>query len=407
MTAGADLAASHPVPVEPWPGPRPTHASGPRLLFVVNQARFFVTHRLPLAVAAAQAGYDVHVAVPNGPSVERVEAAGLPVHPVAFDRGGMNPVADARTLGALYRLYRALRPDLVHHVTVKPVLYGSLAARAAGVPAVVNAVSGLGYLEIARGRRARAARAVVRGLYAHAFHHRALRVIFQNPDDRAGFEASGIVAPGQAVTILGSGVDLDAFAPRAAPPGPPVVVLAARMLWDKGVGEFVEAARRLRAGGVPARFVLVGGTDENPTGVPRATLDAWARERVVEWWGQRDDMPRVLGEAAVVCLPSYREGCPKVLLEAAACGRPAVTTDVPGCRDVVRHGEGGLLVPARDPAALAAALGRLLADPVERARSGRRARQRAEQQFGVEQVIAATLAIYGELAPAGARQRGS
>lgn len=379
--------------------PRTTVAARPRLLFVVSQARFFVSHRLPLAEAAAVAGYEVHVAVPDGPGAELVAERGFPVHPVAFDRGGMNPAADARTAAQLAALYRRLRPDLVHHVTVKPVLYGSLAARILGVPAVVNAVSGLGYLELAPGRRARAARAVVRTLYRLAFRRPRLRVIFQNPDDRREFEAAGIVRPDQSALILGSGVDLAAFAPSPRPEGRPVVLLPARMLWDKGVGEFVAAARALHARGYAARFVLVGDTHENPSAVPVATLDAWTREGVVEWWGHRDDMPAVFAQASVVCLPSYREGCPKALLEAAASGRAIVTTDVPGCREVVRDGQEGLLVPARDPIALAGALERLLDDADFRGACGVRGRRRAEQDFGVERVIDATLGVYRALIP--------
>jgi glycosyltransferase involved in cell wall biosynthesis len=367
------------------------------VLFVVNQARFFVTHRLVLAEAAAHAGYDVHVAVPDGPGTSAITERGFPVHSVPFDRGGMNVAADLRTATALVALYRELRPDLVHHVTVKPVLYGSLAARALNVRAVVNAVSGLGYLEIARDRRAQAVRAVVRRLYRLAFRRPRLRVIFQNPDDRASFEHAGIVRPGQASLIHGSGVDLDAFAPVPVPQGPPVVLLPARMLWDKGVGEFVDAARRLRSAGSDARFVLVGDTHENPAAVPADRLAAWVREGVVEWWGHRDDMPAALSAASVVCLPSYREGCPKALLEAAACGRPIVTTDVPGCRDVVRDGVEGLLVPARDAGSLAAAIARLLDDAELRRTCGELGRARAERDFGVARVVAATLTIYREL----------
>lgn len=367
------------------------------MLFVVNQARFFVTHRLPLAEAARRAGYDVHVVVPDGPGIETIEARGIPVHRVVFDRGGMNPATDARTVAALAALYRRLRPDLVHHVTVKPVLYGSLVARLLGVPAVVNAVSGLGYLELANAWHARVARTAVRRLYRMAFRRRLLRVIFQNPDDRAAFERAGIVRPEQAVLIPGSGVDLDEFTPHPAPNGRPIVLLPARMLWDKGVGEFVDAARQLRARGCGARFVLVGDTHENPAAVRKPQLLAWTREGVVEWWGQRNDMPAVFAQATVVCLPSYREGCPKALLEAAASGRAIVTTDVPGCRDVVSDGEEGLLVPARDASALARALDRLLTDAELRRACGARARRRAEHEFGMDRVIEATLSIYRDL----------
>lgn len=367
-----------------------------RLLVVVNEIPFFVSHRLPIAEAALAAGYAVHVAVPRASGdAARLEALGLRVHDIPLDRRGMNAVAEARLLARLTALTRALRPDVMHLVTVKPVLYGSLAARLVGVPRVVAAVSGLGYLHLARGWRARAVRALSSALYRGAFAQRGLRVVFQNADDRAAFVDAGLLAPSRAVLLPGgSGVDLARFAPRPEPDGAPVVMLPARLLWDKGVGEFVQAARLLRARGVRARFVLVGDTDANRAAVPRAQLEAWASEGIVEWWGRSEDMPGTLAAAHLVVLPSYREGCPKVLLEAAACGRAMVTTDVPGCRDVVSSGDEGLLVPARDAGALADAVAALLADPARRARCGARARERAEREFDVARVVDAHLALY-------------
>jgi glycosyltransferase involved in cell wall biosynthesis len=376
-------------------GPSPAGA-GRRLLLVINEIPFLVSHRLPIALAALRAGYEVHVAVPRASGdAEVLERLGLSVHDIPLDRRGMNPAAEARLVARLVALARALRPDVMHLVTVKPVLYGALAARITGVPCVVAAISGLGYLHLAQGWRARLVRGVTSALYRQAFAQRGLRALFQNADDRATFVEAGLVPARRAVHQRGgSGVDLARFVPRPEPPGPPVVMLPSRMLWDKGVGDFVEAARLLRARGVRARLVLVGDTDANRAAVPRQTLEAWAREGVVEWWGRRTDMPTTLAEAHVVVLPSYREGCPKVLLEAAACGRPMVTTHVPGCRDVVAPGEEGLLVPARDATALADAIEALVADPALRARMGARARARAEREFGVERVIAAHLALY-------------
>jgi glycosyltransferase involved in cell wall biosynthesis len=380
-------------------GDEPARGS-PVLVIVVNEARFFLTHRLPLADAAHGAGYAVHIAVPRrsdgfGDLAAHAASNGLVLHDIPLDRRGMNPASEARLLTRLLGLYRRLRPAVVHHVTVKPVLYGSLAARAARVPRVVNAVAGLGYLHLARGWRARAARAAVRRLYRAAFDAPGVRVVFQNGDDRAAFVGAGLVPAPRAVLVRGgSGVDLARFRVRPAPDGAPIVMLPARMLWDKGVGEFVEAARLLRARGLGARFVLVGDTDVNRAAVPRARLAGWQAEGVVEWWGRRDDMPEVLAAASVVVLPSYREGCPKVLLEAAACGRAIVTTDVAGCRDVVTPEREGLLVPARDAAALADAIAALVTDAPRRAACAAAARRRAEAEFGVGRVVAAHLALY-------------
>jgi glycosyltransferase involved in cell wall biosynthesis len=298
----------------------------------------------------------------------------------------------------LESLYRRLRPDLVHHVTIKPVLYGGVAARLAKVPAVVFAVPGLGHVFVQTGVRASVLRNVVKRVYRFVFAHPRAKVIFQNPDDQALMERAQLVNAADSVLIRGSGVDMNVFTPRPEPPGVPVVVLAARMLWAKGVGEFVDAARQLREQKIEARFVLAGDSDPgNPSAVPVWQLEQWHDSGAVEWWGACDDMPRVLADAHIVCLPSYREGLPKVLIEAAASGRPIVTTDVPGCREVVRHEENGLLVPARNAAALAAALRRLILSPVLRQFLGQRGREIAVAEFGLEKVIEQTLSIYKEL----------
>lgn len=370
----------------------------PRLLFTVNQAAFFLSDRLAIARAAAQAGFDVHVATPAEPEAEAIRAEGFAFHPVPISRRGVNPWQEARTLWSLVRLYRALRPHIVHLVTIKPVIYGGLAARLSGVPAVESAVTGLGYVFIEPGPRGAALRWLARTAYRLALGHPNGRAIFQNPDDRAEFLARGLVAERATVLIKGACVDGRIFTPRPEAAGAPLVVLPARMLWDKGVGEFVEAARSLRAAGVEARFALVGDTDPgNPAAIPRPRLTAWRDEGVVEWWGHRTDMPSVLAEAHVVCLPSYREGLPKSLIEAAACARPIVATDVPGCREAARPGVNALLVPARDPRALAEAIRRLVADPALRRELGARGRALAEAEFSLERVLGDTLALHDEL----------
>jgi glycosyltransferase involved in cell wall biosynthesis len=367
------------------------------LLFFCAEDWFVCSHWLPHLQAAQAAGYEVHVATRVQSHADRIEALGARVVPLNLSRRGLNPAAELRLLVELVRLYRRLRPTLAHHVAMKPVVYGSLAAWFSGTRAVVNYMSGLGWLFTAESCKARLLRPVVRAVLGRLLA--TGQVIVENPDDRAQLLALGL-EPRCLHLVPGAGVDLAEFGPVPELPGPLSVVLPARMLWTKGVGEFVEAARRLRAEGVEARFVLVGGPDpENPASVPEAQLDAWAREAAVECWGRREDMARVLAEAHVVCLPSYREGLPKALLEAAAAGRPIVTTDTPGCRDVVRHGDNGLLAPAKDAAALTAALRALLADPALRARMGRRGREIAEAEFSLERVTAATIAVYAAALP--------
>lgn len=376
-----------------------------RIVFVVNAHEYTAGHRLPLLAGAEDQGYRVEAVAPAGsPAQERLEAAGYTVHGIGLSRRGARIWEEVGAIRALTRLYRRLQPALVHHATIKPVIYGSLAARRAGVPAVVNAITGLGYVYTGTDWRARLLRRVVDPLYRRAFRHPNQRVIFQNSDDQAELTGIGAVRPEDAVLIPGSGVDVGRFTPQPEPAGPPLVLLPARMLWDKGVGEFVAAARRLREAGVDARFALAGGLDEgNPSGIAEGQLRAWVEEGVVEWWGQVADMVDAYRQAHVVVLPSYREGLPKVVLEAAATGRPAITTDAPGCRDAVVDGETGYLVPPRDADALADRLGDLLQNADRRAAMGRAARERAEAVFSTERVVADTLAVYRVLLGEAAR----
>ena len=366
-----------------------------KLLFLVTEDWYFVSHRLPLAVAAREAGFDVAVATRAGQHADTIRQAGIRLIPFELSRRAGNPL---REFLALVRLYRHERPDIVHHVALKPVLYGALAARLAAVPAQVNAVAGLGWLFTSRDRTARWVRPVIRWVLARLLSAPRCRVIVQNPDDAALLGQAG-VPESRLRLIRGAGVDTTMFSPVPEPPKPVCVVLAARMLWDKGVGEFVEAARRLKQAGVDARFALVGAADPgNPASVPEDILRVWQKEAVVEWWGQRDDMPAVFHAAHVVCLPSfYGEGLPKVLLEAAACGRPIITTDAPGCREIVRDGENGFLVPVRESIALASVLQKLIGDPDLRSRMGRRGREIVEAEFALDKVVQQTLALYKEL----------
>lgn len=365
-----------------------------KLLYLVTEDWYFVSHRLPLAVAARAAGYEVVVATRVREQAAAIEAAGVRVLPIEMDRGGMNLPRELATLFRLWRLYRRERPDIVHHVALKPVLLGGLAARLAGVRAVVGAVAGLGFLFSGDRRAARAA-SLLKWLLPSLIGRGC--AIAQNPEDAVMLADCG-VAPARIRLIRGAGVDTTYFSPRAELPGTPLVVLPARMLRDKGVGEFVEAARILRGQGVQARFALVGAPDAaNPASIAETELQAWAAEGVVEWWGQREDMPEVYAACHVVCLPSYREGLPKALLEAAACGRAIVATDAPGCREIVRDGENGLLAPVRDAGALAIALRRLLEDGALRRDMGARGREVAVADFSVERVVSETLALYREL----------
>ncbi len=383
---------SHPVPV----GTRRLDGS---LLFVVNSAEFFLSHRLALALAAATAGLDVAVATPAGSGVDEIVNLGFPHHPIAMTRRGTKLWQEAMSVWQLGKLFHRIRPDIIHAVTIKPVLYGGIAARMVGGSAVVSAITGLGEVFIARGVGAQMRRYGVMRAYRVALGHSASRVIFQNPDDRAQFVERRLVAPARTVLIRGSGVDMESFPITPEPDGVPVVMLAGRMLWSKGVAEFIAAARHLRAQGFSARFVLVGDTDPgNPQAIPTSVLAKWQQEGVIDWWGFRQDMAMVLAAAHIVVLPSYYgEGVPKVLIEGAALGRALVATDAPGCREIVHNERGGLLVPVKDVAALETALVRLIKDTPLRRTFGAYAAQLARAEFSVERVISDTFDLYASL----------
>jgi len=357
--------------------------SGKRLLFVTNESYFFLSHRLPVGLAALAHGFDVHIAAPADHvwappdfQISDLEPHGFTVHTIPLSRRGRNPVAEARTLAALVRLYRSLRPDVVHHMTVKPILYGSLAARLARVPAIVNLVTGLGQIFVASGGAAPILRSLAVTGYKIARGHPNGWTICQNHGDIDVLSEAGAIDPDRSTVVPGSGVNLNDFQASPDPEGTPIVVMPARLIWEKGVQAFADAARRLQAEGVNARFALVGGTQpSNPRSVPEKTLRGWEADGFLEWWGHRTDMPAVLSGAHVVCLPStYGEGVPKILLEAAASGRPVVAADIAGSREAVRHGKNGLLVPPDDLDDLTAALRTLIEDAELRRKFGTEAR---------------------------------
>jgi glycosyltransferase involved in cell wall biosynthesis len=369
-----------------------------RVLFVDNDVNSFYSYRIEMARATRDAGYEVHIACPTGKATTILEREGFTFHAIPMTRSGLMPWKELGTITTLFHLYRKVQPDLVHHLRLKPVLYGGIAASLARVPAVVGLLTGLGYVFTADTRKARVIRKAVTLSCKLAFRRRNQRIIFQNPDDRFVFVENQILPAHKTVLIKGSGVDVKTWVPVPEPDGVPVVVLAARMLRDKGVVDFVEAAGMLKKAGVKARFVLVGETDAgNPTAISVEQLRQWADTGDVEWWGHRGNMQDVIAQSHVVCLPSLREGVPKVLIEAAACGRPIVATDAPGCREIVRHAENGLLVPVHNSRALADALRVMVLNEDVRINMGRRGREIVVEEFSSEIVISETLGVYREL----------
>lgn len=367
-------------------------------VFTTTEDRFFLSHRVQLAAALRDRGFRVTVAAGDTGKGRAITAAGFSFAPIPLVRDSLSPAVEAKTVAALVAVYARVRPDVVHHSTIKANMYGSLAARITRVPAIVNTVTGLGFALTERpedGLPQRALRELARRGYATALKSPRALNVFQNHDQLENFVRHGMVDRDRAVVILGAGVDTTRFAATPLPEGQPIVVLPARLLWDKGIGELVAAARKLRG---RARFVIVGGADpHNRAAIPQATLNDWQAEGAVELWGFRDDMPAVLAQATLVVLPSYAEGLPLAIAEAQACGRACITSDAPGCREAIAPGRSGVLVPLRDPAALANAIDELLTNRPRLLRMSEAARGYAVEHLDQHRVVEETLTVFRRL----------
>ena len=373
------------------------HAERPKVVLFANTEWYLYNFRLPLARHLRALGYDVLLLSPPGPYGQRLREQGFRWKPTPLRRRSLNPVGELLYVLGLARLLRAERPTLVHNFTLKCVIYGSLAARGA---ARVNAVAGLGYVFTSPELRARLLRPFVRRLIQFAVRGRRSRVILQNTDDANLFAAFRLAAPERIRLVRSSGVDCSLFTPpQRRRPGPLRVLLAARLLREKGVVEFAEAARRLKAEGRAIEFLLAGDPDPgNPGALSETDVRAWADEGLLTWLGHVDDMPRLMRSVDVVALPTfYGEGVPKTLIEGAAAGRALVATDVPGCREVIESGVDGLLIPPRSADALANAIAALDDEPPLRARFGKAARAKAVAQFDHTRVLRQTVEVYQEL----------
>ena len=367
----------------------------PKVILIANTDWYLYNFRLSLARFLRQEGYEVVLVAPTGRFIQKLQQEGFCCLSWRLDRKSFVPWTEISSVLFLLSLYRREKPDLVHHHTIKPVIYGSLVARIAGVPAVVNSITGRGYVFLSQERRALLLKILVKPLYRMALSYRKGGLIFENQVDRQYFIQERLADEQHTFLIEGVGVDTDIYFPCPEPEGLPVIMLPARLLWDKGVGVLVEAARLLR-GKVEARVALVGAPDKgNPNTVDEASLRLWQEEGLIEWWGWHDDMAPVYAQAAIVVLPTmYGEGVPTTLLEAAACAKPIVATDIPGCRAVVVHGRNGYLVPPNDPQSLADALAGLVSDPDLRARMGQQGRQLVVDKYTHRLINTATLGVY-------------
>lgn len=374
-----------------------------KILLFANTDWYLYNFRLPLAKALQSAGAEVVLISPGGPYGSRLEAEGFRWIQLPFERRSLNPLRELRFLSNLVQLYRRERPDVVHHFTIKCVVYGSLAARFAGFGRRINAVAGMGYVFTSNELRARLLRPFVRVLLKAALDGSETRLVLQNSDDCREFDQARLIRSDRVRLIRGSGVNTAKFRPRACPraqDGVLRVMLAARLLWDKGIQEYVDAARQLKAEGLRVEFLLAGWPDAgNPTAVPAGTVRAWNDAGLITALGHVENVMDWLHRVDVAVLPSYREGVPKSLIEAAACGLPIITTNAPGCRDIVEHGVNGLLVPCRDAKALADAIRFFFENSNEGVRMGAIGREKVLIEFDEKIVLRKTLDVYRELVP--------
>lgn len=369
-----------------------------KIAFIINNTDFLLSHRLPVILGAQKKGFQVHVIAPDSSTNQILKKHNVISHDIFLSRGGNNPFVDLVTLFQLIKILKQINPDIVHLVTIKPTLYGGIASRIAKVPHVVAAVSGLGTVFLSKGLMSGFRRILVTRLYRCALRHNNIKVIFQNPDDRKLLIDADILSISDSSLIRGSGVDLEKYPFLPEDNHGNTVVMASRLLRDKGIYEYIEAARLLKQRKISVNMKIIGSPDPcNPTSVTEEELNKWKSENIVEFCGFRSDIAEQYAEANIVCLPSYREGLPKCLVEAAACGRAVVTTDVPGCRDAIEANVTGMLVNVRDAKSLANAIEYLLNNPEKRIGMGKAGRLLAENEFSIEYIVDQHLSIYKEL----------
>jgi glycosyltransferase involved in cell wall biosynthesis len=371
-------------------------SSKPRLLYLVTEDWYFLSHRLPMACAAQRAGYEVHVATRVVGRGTEIESYGFRLHPLRWERGSANPVALLSIIGQVRALYRRINPDLVHHVALQPSLIGSLAA--IGLPfRRVNALAGLGFGFTSADFKARMLRPILRMLLRLAIRNKYAATLVQNPDDRRAIEALG-GDRSRLFLIPGSGVDTNAFTPRPEAPGQITVAFVGRLLADKGVHSLIAAHQLLASRGQNIQLIIAGDRDPaNPASIPADEVEQWRRLPGVELPGHVSDIQDVWNRAHIAVLPSRREGLPKSLLEAASCGRPIVATDVPGSREIARKDVNAILVAPDDVEGLADAISRLAGDPALRKRFGEAGRRLVEAEFSSEKIGWETVALYDQL----------
>ena|SRR3990167_588385 len=354
-----------------------------RVLIIVNGIENFFTHRLPLVRELKKQGYEVFLLAPSNKIDSRLKALenDIKIVTLKFNRKSINPFSAIVSIIKCYRVFLEIKPDIIFNVAMKTSLYSSITCIFYRKALNVNLITGLGYLFISQKKRVKVIRFFVKKCFKLSLSLSNSRMIFQNKDDMNLFLRESIVLKDRAFLVRGSGVDLNRYTP-VPEPDDIHVLFSGRLLKDKGIEEFVEAAKILITKGIKAKFILVGDVDPgNPSTVKKETVLKWVQKGYVEWWGYYEDMASILPKINIVCLPSYREGLPKILLEGAACQRALVTTNVPGCREVVEEGVNGLLVELKDSVSLAEALRTLITDHQKRAQMASNARNLVERDF--------------------------
>ncbi|EEV7658269.1 glycosyltransferase family 4 protein [Escherichia coli] len=364
-----------------------------KILFIVNVDKFFISHRLPIALECIKNGYEVHLTCAMTDSTSYLQKLGIITHPIPLSRAGISILNEINTCFHIYNTVKKIKPDIVHMVTVKPVAYGGVVCKLLKIKKRVASISGLGYAFIDQSIKAKIIKNIVVLLYRISLKNKNTSVIFQNLNDKDYFTNCGIIKKHQSVLIRGSGVDLVRYKVKPEPLGKPVVMLVSRLLYDKGIREFIDAVRLVKQK-IDFSAVLVGSIDANPNSAKENEIMQWQNEGIIEYWGYRDDIPEVLCQSNLVVLPSYREGLPKCLIEAAACGRAVVTTDVPGCRDAIIPNVTGILVEVKDHITLANAIETLIINPELRHQMAVKGRELAEQVFDIDNVVKLHLEIY-------------
>ena len=372
--------------------------SNKKILFLVNVDWFFVSHRLGIARAAIEKGYEVHVATTVTNQTSIIKDTGLILHELQMSRSGSRIIGNLKTLIAIIKIFREVNPRLVHLVTIKPIILGGIAARFTKIHGVIAAVSGLGSSFLDNGIYGKIKLFFIKKLYRISLGNLNIQVICQNQNDTEDVQKISQLPLANFSLIEGSGVSLTKFRYSEDNREIPNVIMASRLLCDKGVMEFVDAARFLKESKTNVNMILVGEPDpDNPSSITKLQATSWEREGIIEYWGHQEDMEKILQQSSIVVLPSYREGFPKILIEAAACGRAVITTDVPGCRDAIYNGVTGILVPEKNAVALADAIKELALNPNLYKEMGKKGRKMAENRFDEKNVISKHLEIYNQL----------